>query len=529
MKMPRKYALQKTPRQTPSIIKRMADTPQNDTNDQWKPPSGANSGKWEDAPPAGGPAAPVEVAAPTAQKPLGSLLKPAISGIKGPFDALWSDPRGRPLILFSILGVIVVCGLSCFILSLALLTNNQNPGPIATPAGVVPTSVITQTNPIKINETPLPAAAPTRLTIKNSIFNITPLKLERGQWTYDRNAQKTAFWASGTLVNYVLGIHASNENKAVFDALNVGDLIVLDTSVGPQRYRVSEKQRIKNDDEEPFRNQVSPQITLVLLGESGDQRRIVIAKYTDEGTPNTLVSSGVPVNLGDTQVKVISSRIVPGPQAGLTGDKNYYQVNFLVTNLTTHTLNADGFSATLIDAAGAKYALSAQGSLAGGATGWVNGTMSPGQTITSTAGFEVPATIPGGKLEWNFAEEANSPYLARVSLAYRQVVVAPTAAPTSAPTAEVTILNASLSPEGTEVRIVGTVRNLTSNFLNVAQKDTSLMSGSTANLLNSALPAMPWSIQPNETLAFQLSYSRPPGGQAVIFTLLGKTFEIGGL
>ncbi|HRA00864.1 MAG TPA: hypothetical protein PLJ62_11740, partial [Thermoflexales bacterium] len=85
----------------------MADTPQNDTNDQWKPPSGANSGKWEDAPPAGSPAAPVEVAAPTAQKPLGSLLKPAISGIKGPFDALWSDPRGRPLILFSILGVIV--------------------------------------------------------------------------------------------------------------------------------------------------------------------------------------------------------------------------------------------------------------------------------------------------------------------------------------------------------------------------------------------------------------------------------------
>lgn len=512
-----------------SIIWRMADTPQKDPNEQWKPPSGATSGKWEDTPATGDPASPVEVVAPDAPKPLGSLLKPALAGIKGPFGALWNDPRGRPLILFSLLGLIVVCGLSCFILSLALLTNNQNPGPIATPVGVVPTSVITQTNPIKINETPLPAAAPTRLTIKNSIFNIVPLKLERGQWVYDRNAQKTAFWASGTLVNYVFGIHASPENKTVFDALNPSDLIVLDTSVGPQRYRVTDKQRIKNDDEEPFRNQTSPQITLVLLGEGGDQRRITIAKYTDEGTPNTLVSSGVPVNLGDTQVRVIDSRLVPGAQAGLAGDKNYYQVNFVVTNLTTHTLNADAFSATLLDPAGIKYALSAQGSLAGGAKGWVNGSLVAGQTITSTAGYEVPVTMPGGKLEWNFAEEPGSPYLARVSLAYRQIVVAPTPAPTSSPVAEVTILNASLSPEGTEVRIVGTVRNLTSNFLNVAQKDASLMSGSNANLLNSALPALPWSIQPSETLAFQLSYSRPPGGQPAIFTLLGKTFEIGGL
>lgn len=512
----------------------MADVPGND-KPVWPEPRGVKSGKWEDAP-AGAPSAdePPAGKPPAASPPLSDLIKPAISGVARPAAALWNDPRGKPLILFSVMGLIVVCGLSCFIFSLALLSSGPLvPGPGPTPqvtaAPAEPTRMPTPANPVKANDTPLPVVAPTKLTIRSASFAIEPLRLDRGQWVYDRNKQKTVFWASGTLINYVMGLHASNENKIVFDALAAGDLIVLDTSVGPQRFRVAELQQIRVDDDAPFRNQLAPQLTLVLLGESGNQRRIAVAKYTDEGTPNTLVSSGVPVNLGDAQVKVTDSRVVQGPAAGLAADRNLYQVNFHVTNLTTRTLSADQFTSQLIDAAGGKYAVSQPGSSAAGALGWARGVLAPSQTVSATAAFDVPASMPGGKLEWTFALETSTPYLARVSIPYRQLVVAPTPAPTQAPVAEVTVLGATLSPEGNELRVVGTVRNLTGNFVNVSQRDVSLTSGQTSNLLNTTLPAMPWSIPANETLAFQFSFSRPPGGQPAIFTLLGRSFEIGGL
>jgi hypothetical protein len=225
--------------------------------------------------------------------------------------------------------------------------------------------------------------------------------------------------------------------------------------------------------------------------------------------------------------------LIPGRAVGLPAGKNYLQVDFQVTSLltdTTKVLDAAQFFAELTDGAGTVYQLSEAGSTASGGGGFTKGALQPGQTITATAGFEVPSTLQGPSLEWTFRADRSTPYIARVAIPYRPILVEATAAPTAAPEAEISILAANIAPGGNEIRIVGTARNLTNSFLPAGLQDATL-SGPGGQLvpLNSALPAFPWNITAGETLAFQLSFARPQGPGPYVFSLLGQTFEISGL
>lgn len=460
----------------------------------------------------------------------GGRLKPITDALGSTLGPLWNDPRARPLILVSLLAVVGVCALACFILSLVLLTNQPAPVPPTPTLMVQATQPVTTVLIVSVNNTPIVPGLPNRLTIGNTPYTVTVTQLDaQGQWAFDRNAQRTAYWVPGTLVNYVLGLPANDENRFAYDQLRIGDLIVLDTAIGTLRYRVTLTQTVPPDDQTTFMAQSLPQLTLVLLGENGESRHLLIAHYTDEGTPNSLTTIGVPINLGDVRVTVKSTRLLPGASVGLTADKSYYQVNLQVTSLVTRFLDASQFATQLIDMNGGVYSLSSQGSFAAGADGWTQGLLEPGSTVNATAGFEVPDSMPGPRLEWTFSTEANNPYMARVSLLYEPLPTAPTAQPTAALIAEVTLLNVNISPEGNELRIVGTVRNLTDRFLPVSLRDAQLTSSGSPTALNASLPAFPWSITPGETLAFQLTFARPPGGVPAIFTLFGQSFEISGL
>jgi hypothetical protein len=63
----------------------------------------------------------------------------------------------------------------------------------------------------------------------------------------------------------------------------------------------------------------------------------------------------------------------------------------------------------------------------------------------------------------------------------------------------------------------------------VTLRDITLISGNNASAIINTLPAAPWNVQPGETLAFQLTFNRPAGGALAILTILGQSFEIGGV
>ncbi len=496
--------------------------PPQEPSDDWQAPAEKQpSGQWESA----------EIKPAAAQaRAASNWLQPVIDALRVPFGALWDDPRSRPLILVSLLAVVGVCALACFILSVVLLTNPPLPGPLNPTAATQATRPLTVALVINVNNTPIPPSVPVRLTIGNTPYDVTAAQVDaKGELLYDRNAQKTAYWLAGTLVNYVVGLPDTQANRATFDGLQPDDLLVLDTANGTLRFRVSMTETVKPDNAAAFRAQTQPQLTLFLLGQGGDQRRLVIARYTDEGTPNSLTPIGSAINLGDVRVTALNSRVLPGASVGLPADRNYFQVNLRVTSLVTRVLDASQFTSALIDTAGNRYTLNSPGSFASGGAGWTHGALEPGATITGTAGFEVPAGMPGPRVEWDFTTESDNPYVARVTIPYQAIAVQATVAPTAAPLAEVSLLNVNISPQGNELRIVGTARNLTDKFLPVSLRDVQLSSSGNLIALNSSLPAFPWNITPGESLAFQLTFARPPGGQPAIFTLFGQSFEITGL
>lgn len=500
----------------------MANSPGNNEprQDDWQPED-LKTGKWETD----------EV------KPAAKTSQVAGSMMGSLFGPLWNDPRARPLFLISMFLLIGVCALACFVVSLLALNGGGNGlgifGDNRALAPTPSTMPLSDTLDVQINGTAIAPGVPSRLSIGDKIFDVTGLRLTNdGQWpSFDLTNEKAAYWAGGTLVNYVIGLPANDANKALFDSLKPKDLILLDTGVGTLRYRVSEVTAINADEAGPLRDQTKPRVTLILMGDSGDTRRLVIAPYTDEATANTTAANGVPVNLGDVEVTALSERLVPGNAVGLPAGRNYYQVNLQITNLITRLIDASQFFTELTDGEGNKYALAPAGAAAQGAAGWAQGALQPGATTTVTAAFEVPETMQGPTLTWNFAVDKNSPYVARVALPYK--ALPPAIVPTSPPeaVAEVNVLNANISPEGNELRVVGTIRNLTSEPLPVTLTDLQLTTASGGlTPVNGTIPSVPWSIDPGQTLAFQINFARPPEGSgAVYFTLLGVNFEIPGL
>ncbi|MCL4504993.1 MAG: hypothetical protein M1434_08990 [Chloroflexi bacterium] len=496
--------------------------PPQEPSDDWQAPAEETQpGQWESAE--------IKPAAKQTQA-ASNWLQPVADALRGPFGALWEDPRSRPLILVSLLAVVGVCALSCFILSVVLLTNPPLPGPVNTSVVAQATQPLTVSLVVNVNNTPIPASVPVRLTIGNSPFNVTAAQVDaKGELPFDRNASKTAYWIAGTLVNYVVGLPDTQPNRATFNGLQPDDLLLLDTSNGTLRFRVSMTETVKPDEQAAFLAQTTPQLTLFLLGEGGDQRHLIIARYTDEGTPNSLTPIGSPINLGDVRVTALNSRVLPGTSVGLPADRSYFQVNIRVSSLVTRVLDASQFTSVLIDGDGNHYQLNNQGAFAAGGAGWTHGALEPGATLTATAGFEIPAGMPGPRVEWSFTTESDNPYVARVTIPYTAISVQPTLAPTVAPVAEVSLLNVNISPQGNELRIVGTARNLTDKFLPVSLRDVQLTSSGNLIALNSSLPAFPWNITPGDALAFQVTFARPPGGTPAIFTLFGQSFEISGL
>ena len=436
--------------------------------------------------------------------------------------------------LISGLALLGILGLGCFILALVLLSDRGTsllPGPNpGIDSADVTRPALTTTLVVRVNDTVVPAAIPSKLTIDKYTYAMLPMVMNGRKFDYDPNAAKTAYWVPGTLVNYVVGLHASSENKAIVEALRVGDLVTLDTAIGTQRFRVTQQATVNEADVATILAQDSPRLTLILMGEGGSQRRVTLAQFTDEGTAGQLTSVGTPINMGDVRVAALNQRLLPGNAVGLPAGKNYFQVDFEVTSMITGLLDAAQFFTELSDGAGNRYQLSPKGSSANGAAGFSKGVMQPGQVITATAGFEVPSTMPGPTLEWQFSIKQGAPEIARVAIPYRPVLALPTAQATKQPTAKVTIVGANINAEGTEVRIIGTVQNLTQQFLPASLPDVRLGSESGQLFpLQSSLPAFPWSVQPGETLTFQLSFVRPSGAGSVIFTMFDQSFKVSGL
>jgi hypothetical protein len=486
-------------------------------------------GKWEDEDDA--------PARPSASKRPAQRAKPSSNSPARP--SFWNDPQSRTMLLLSAFSILGIFALGCFILTLLVLSGREVPflSQLAREigAGVNSTRVADDDTANEgfsatVNQTPVAISVPRRLSFAGGHFKLKPLSLGRDgkTFTYDTSAQNTAFWVQGTVVNYVVGLHASDANKAVFDALKPGDLTTLETTTGLLRFRVTEQGAVSEEQLATLMVQDGVRLTLILMGEGGNERRVTLAEADNDALPNQLTALGATTNLGGARVTAIDTRVSPeGAPAGTT----YVQVNFEITNVMSDVLDASQFFSELHDGAGRVYALSPAGSTASGARGFGNGQIQPGETFSATAGFELPEPVSGPALEWRFALSASRPDAARVGFPYQWTGPEPTPSPepTPAPKTRVLITAAEINPAGTELRVTGELENLGKDFLYVSLPDVQLASAAGKfSPVQSSLPAFPWSIEPGAKLTFQISFVRPTDAGPATFTFFGQKFEVSG-
>jgi hypothetical protein len=196
------------------------------------------------------------------------------------------------------------------------------------------------------------------------------------------------------------------------------------------------------------------------------------------------------------------------------------QIDAQVQNVGTGAFNTSSINMVLADDIGNLYALNPTASQLGNYPP-LSGSVSPGQTILVTAGFQIPAGLSSPVLHWRVSI-AGSNSTIQIDIPFQDIS-------DSGQQALIEVQDVTISPDGGSVLIVGQIVNAGEQLFLIDAGDVSL-SSSTGTIFQmlSTNPAFPWSIPPNQTLLYGVTFQRPIGSEA-IFTINGQSFQITGL
>ncbi len=374
----------------------------------------------------------------------------------------------------------------------------------------------------EIGNTGISLPIPVSLEVGDRSFPVQPVVVEGTAWQAPASSGGSAFWASGTVLPYILGLEMTEDNLALAGGLKEGDKVVLHLSSGVRMvFRVTRQRTVAPDDATLFA-QTRPGLTLVVLAE-GD-RLAVEADFREllEATPSATgptAGPGQPVQAGDARVTVLETHAERGLPELPAGTVAYF-VELTVENTGTSSLTPGDFVMELVDGDSTRY-LPTPALAARGKYGPFPGEIPVGGRANGTVAYIVPEAIAGPMLTWVFGPQAAAELRARFSLTY-------TPPPVAIPLAEVTVLQAFLGEGGEVLHIVALVRNSGQGSLEVTERDISLSSRAGGTELRAAAPPLPWTIAAGEAREVELQFARPQATTCVV-TILGYTFEISGL
>ena len=419
-------------------------------------------------------------------------------------QSFWSNPHNRPrIILAGIVGALLI------VVVLLLAGRGGEP-------------------PVELTPTPDDLTArPVSISISGTPYKITPVTVGDGRWRIVSAGADSAEWLYGTVVNYVVGLYPTDATTALIEGLPDNAPIVLAMSNGADlHFRMSGRQRVPADAVSNLFQQLRPGITVVVLGEGGEDRLVVTGLYDADlesvtiGEPG-LIPVGAPAQIGDWRVTVLSGQLAPDP---LNPTQASYFVYFTVEYLGTDPLSADSFDLKLIDGVRMEYIIDREVS-GRGAYSPPGGLVAPRNPTSFTAGYRVPSNVPGPSLIWVFKPTPVSAESAR----FEVPIVRPT--PTPEPRTQITasINGASLSEDQTLLIVSGGVGNPTEQSVTITQVDVSLSTPDNVfSDVRTVDPPFPWVIGPGQTMGFRLEYTRPPGVTAIL-RIVTLQYELSGL
>ncbi len=461
-------------------------------------------------------------------------LPPAAEEMEAADGGLLDWLRQQPPIYLGMVGVSL---LAIIVLAVVLLwprgdRGDGTPSPEATGTSQF---AVPQADALLVDSgTPQPQVTiPISLTLKGLEFGVLPYQVKPdGVWEYPAGQSGAAVWVYGTIVNFVMGVEHNQGNVALMQSLTAGDEITMTTASGAiYRFGFADRDEWSASAGSDLFRQNQPGLTLVTLGGEDDTRLVVHANYLalvqgkETGRPlGPSFAVGEPAQLGDIRVTVLGTAYV-FEDARVPPGWAFFLVDYQIENFSQQVLDPNRFRMELQDGSGAVHSINLPASQAG-AFGYLMLTIPPNAVAQGTAGYLVPAPLPGPKLSWSFSRLDQPESVVKVLIDFAPAepeVVDPRSL------AAVQLSGAELSGDRTLLSVWGTVVNNSEEPLAVTLEDVALQGAEESIApLRAADPALPWTVQPGSVLSFRLSFQRPNSPTAT-FTVLNRPFEISGL
>lgn len=365
--------------------------------------------------------------------------------------------------------------------------------------------------------------APATLDVLGTQWAVAPQNIGvDGLWNPEID-ESSAAWVNGTIVNYVFGLDDAEANRSLLESLAAGNQMSVTTRQGvTHTFSFDSRTQVPSSDRNIY-NQQTPGITLVLLGGDEENRLVVRGRYevaaASQTTGGSVIQMGETAQLGDVQFTPQASSFLtnrPEAPAGF----GFFLIDFTMQNVGLSAVDSSAYRFTLSDELGNQYALNPIASRLGNnppLSGFVNA----GQSVAATAGYQIPAGLVSPTLTWTIVAPDGTQV---------QVTVPFTAGGAAGQSAVISIQQATITPDLNNLIIVGQVTNIGVQPLVIAPEDVSLRTPTGSDyLLLATNPPFPWTVPPNQTLQFAVTYQRPIGSSSAVFTVLGQPFELSGL
>ena len=444
--------------------------------------------------------------------------------------ASWQDSLSNPAVVIA--GAIaLVALLAVVVLSVILVRQGQEDGGntadsgTPTPFGNNADGAFSGGDPLMVGMSDsstisVTLDSPVTLSLPGRQFGVqTQVIGADGTWTPATDDAGTAVWVYGSVVNYLLGIPDSNENRTLLEGLNPGDEMILATR-GGIRYTFSFNSRTTV----PVTNrdvfvQTTPGITLVLLGSEGSERMVVNGRYVvaeADSQAGNVVSLGETAQLENVQLTVNSTTYI-ADRAEIPPGFALFVVDYQIQNVGLTALDSGNLQLGLVDNLGNQYVLSPLATQLGNFP-VLSGFLNANQVTQASAGYQIPLGLESDTLSW-VATNSSSGAQVYVTLPF-------TGGAAAAAGSSVTLARVDVTTDLTGLILGGQVTNLGTQPIVITESDVALQTQDGAiYLLLSTNPPFPWTVPPGQTLQFFLTYQRPPTDTAV-FRVLNQGFQL---
>jgi hypothetical protein len=370
---------------------------------------------------------------------------------------------------------------------------------------------------------------PVTLTVGERDFVVIPQTINPdGAWSPGISSDSSAGWVYGSIINYIMALQPTGENTTLLQSLTPGNELLLTTQSGSEYVFEVEGSRMVPVDELSVFSQLSPGLTLVLMGEEEGERFVVDGRFTISDSPSASGGSetrpeiglGEPVQLDGMQVTIENATYLPDHPESPPGFA-FFILDGKMQNTTSTTVDAGALRPILIDETGNQYVQNAVASSLGANAPLTGGFVTAGQTLPFSVGYQIPTGLSSTTL---------TAQLLRQDTGAGVQVKIPFSSKSAVDAAEITLQSVEVSQDLSNIVLSGQITNGGAQPIVVAQSDVTLRTPDGASfLILSSNPPFPWTVPAGQTLLYVVTFQRPLTSDTAVFNVFNQPFQLNNL